>query len=349
MPVWNDEVTNFLAVNARFTHTEKLMTRFCHRHRAAFTLIELLVVIAIIGVLVSLLLPAVQAAREAARRTQCFNHLKQLALGVHNFHDTFGHAPSSVRPPGLTPLPRVAGLTLLLPYIEQQALYDRYDQAKDWFHVDNLPIVNTSVSVFQCPSTPEPNRLDGQPERSPWTGGVGAPTDYSATIYVDPRLLTAGLVDEVGDGLLKRNSKPRFADVIDGLSNTVMFAESAGRPYLYRGRRKVSSDLVGVRVNGGGWCRPASEISIDGSDAAGLVFPGPVAINATNGEDLGSTAFPHPYYGTFGTSETYSFHPGGAQVALGDGSVRFIAETISIREYARLITRDRGEVVSLNP
>jgi prepilin-type N-terminal cleavage/methylation domain-containing protein len=349
MPAPNPEPIDPTFDKLHFTNEEKLMKRSCHKSRAAFTLIELLVVIAIIGVLVSLLLPAVQAAREAARRTQCFNNLKQLALGVHNFHDIFQHAPSSIRPPGLTPLPRVAGSTLLLPFVEQQALHDRYDQSKDWFHADNLPIVNTRVPVFQCPSTPDANRLDGQPERSPWEGGVGAPTDYSATIYVDPRLLTAGLVDEVGDGLLKRNDKPRFADVLDGLSNTIMYAESAGRPYLYRGRKKVSSDLFSVRVNGGGWCRPATEISIDGSDAAGLVFPGPVAINATNGEDFGSTAFPHPYYGTFGTGETYSFHPGGAQVALGDGSVRFIAENISIREYARLITRDRGEVVALSP
>ncbi len=325
------------------------MKRLHYPVRAAFTLIELLVVIAIIGVLVSLLLPAVQAAREAARRTQCSNHLKQLALGVHNFHDVHGYAPSSIRPPGLTPLPRVAGLTQLLPYIEQQALHDRYDQTKDWFHMDNLPVVNTGVSVFRCPSTPEPARLDGQPERSPWIGGVGAPTDYSATIYVAPRLLAAGLVDEVGDGLLKRNDKPRFADVIDGLSNTIMFAESAGRPYLYRGRKKVTSDLLISRVNGGGWCRPATEITIDGSDAAGLSFPGPVAINATNGEDFASAPFPHPHYGSYGSGETYSFHPGGAQVALGDGSVRFLAETISIREYARLITRDRGEVISLSP
>ena len=75
---------------------------------------------------------------------------------------------------------------------------------------------------------------------------------------------------------------------------------------------------------------------------------GPTAINATNSEDFGSTAFPHPYYGSFGTGETFSFHPGGAHVALGDGSVRFLGETIGIREYARLVTRDNGEVVAIN-
>jgi prepilin-type N-terminal cleavage/methylation domain-containing protein len=211
------------------------MKRSCKHDRNAFTLVELLVVIAIIGILVALLLPAVQAAREAARRSQCSNNLKQLALGQHNHHDAKGHTTSSVRPPGLTPLPRVAGLTFLLPYIEQASLYDQYDQKLDWFNPANVPIVNTRVQTFQCPSTPEPKRLDGRPEQSPWVGGVGAPTDYSETIYVDQRLLTAGLVDSVGDGLLKRNDTPRFADVLDGLSNTIMYAESAGRPFVYRG------------------------------------------------------------------------------------------------------------------
>jgi len=319
------------------------------RAQSGFTLVELLVVIAIIGILMGLLLPAVQMAREAARRTQCSNNLRQLGLAVHNFESAKKHAPSSVRPSGLTVLPRVAGMTFLLPYIEQGNLYDRYDQTLNWFDSPNLPTVNTKVQSFLCPSSPDPDRLDGQPEASPWVGGVGAATDYSATIYVDQRLLTAGLVDEVGDGMLKRNSKPRFSEVIDGLSNTIMFAESAGRPFIYRRGRIVSSSLDNARVNGGGWCRPASEISIDGSDLTGTVFPGPVAVNATNGEDFASTPFPHPYYGTFGTGEVYAFHPGGANVVLGDGSVSFISQDIGIREFARLVTRAGGEIASIDP
>jgi len=314
--------------------------------RRGFTLVELLVVIAIIGVLMGLLLPAVQMAREAARRSQCSNNLRQLGLAVHNFESSKKYAPSSIRPSGLTPLPRVSGQTILLPYIEQGNLYDRYDKTQNWFAAANLPVVNTKVSSFLCPSSPDPDRLDGQPEASPWVGGVGASTDYSATIYVDERLLTAGLVDEVGDGLLKRNSKPRFSEVTDGLSNTIMYAESAGRPFLFRRGRLISSNLTTTRVNGGGWCRPATEISIDGADSTGTVLPGPFAINATNGEDFGSTPFPHPYYGTFGTGEVYAFHPGGANVVLGDGSVTFLSEDIGIREFARLVTRAGGEVAS---
>src|SRR2546430_3217547 len=100
--------------------------RFHFHSRSAFTLVELLVVIAIIGILVSLLLPAVQTPREAARRTQCTNNLRQLALAAHSFHDTYRKLPSSIRPAGLTPLPRLSGHIQLLPLLQQKNAYDQY-------------------------------------------------------------------------------------------------------------------------------------------------------------------------------------------------------------------------------
>lgn len=308
--------------------------------RRGFTLVELLVVIAIIGVLVALLLPAVQAAREAARRTQCTNNMKQIALAVHNFHDTKGYLPSSVRPSGLTPLPRIAGLTFLLPYIEQQTMFDSYDRTVNWSHVNNLPVTSLPVKSYQCPSSPDPKRLDGDPQLSPWSQLV-AVSDYSPTISVDQRLVTLGLVDFAGHGILTKNGEPRMADVTDGLSNTILYAESAGRPFIYRKGRKIGN-LPADRINAGGWSRPASDFSVDGSSYDGALLPGPCPMNCTNGEWVGS-AFPHPYYGTEGTAEPYAFHPGGANFALGDGSVRFITETINIREFARLVTRDQRE------
>lgn len=311
--------------------------------RQAFTLVELLVVIAIIGILVSLLLPAVQAARESARRIQCTNNLRQLGLAAHNFHDTNGKLPSSVRPAGLTPLPRIAGLTFLLPYIEQRNAYDLYDQTKNWSDPANLPVTAQPLNNFLCPSSPDPKRLDGLPEASPWIGKLVAVTDYSPTIGVDQRLFSLGLVDQAGPGMLTKNGEPRLADVLDGLSNTIMYAESAGRPYVYRRGNKKFSDLPYARVNAGGWSRPASDFSVDGSSYDGASLPGPCAINCTNGEDVGSVAFPHPYYGSEGTAEAFAFHPGGANFAFGDGSVRFIASTIGIREFARLVTRQGGE------
>jgi prepilin-type N-terminal cleavage/methylation domain-containing protein len=316
------------------------------RPRPAFTLIELLVVIAIIGILVALLLPAVQAAREAARRTQCSNNLKQLALAAHSFHDAHGKLPSSIRPAGLTTLPRIAGLTLALHYIEQGNAYARYDQSKNWFDSANLPVTAAKIPTYLCPSTPEPNRRDGVPEASPWMGNLVAVTDYSPTIGVDPRLLSAGLVDAAGVGILPKNGEPRLADVTDGLSNTILYGESAGRPFVYRRHKKIGN-LPVQRVNAGGWSRPASDFSLDGASYDGATLPGPCAINCTNGEDFGSTAFPHPYYGSEGTAEVFAFHPSGANFALGDASVRFIAESTTIRDFARLVTRGEGEAVTL--
>jgi prepilin-type N-terminal cleavage/methylation domain-containing protein len=268
--------------------------------RAAFTLVELLVVIAIIGMLVSILLPAVQAARATARRSQCQSNIRQMALAALNFEAAKGFLPSSQRPAGLTPMPRISGHTLLLPYVEQGNRYDIYDQTRNWHEPENAVAVNQRIAVYECPSTPRPERLDGLPEASPWQATVGAITDYAATIYVDQRLESAGLVDKAGIGILERNARPTLAAVTDGTSNTIMFAESAGRPYLYQRTQLVSEDLTQARVNGGGWCRPASEISIDGSSRDGKQFPGSCALNCTNGEDFAQSGFPHPYYGTFG-------------------------------------------------
>lgn len=317
--------------------------------RTGFTLVELLVVIAIIGILMSLLLPAVQAAREAARRTECSNKLKQLGLAVHNFSDAHQKLPSSVRPAGLTTLPRIAGLTFLLPYLEQNNIYDKYDQTVTWGDPSNA-IVKSVLPVFLCPSDPEPRRLDGIPElASSWAPDVAAVTDYSPTISVDQRLLTAGLVDEAGAGALPKNGEPRFEDILDGLSSTILYAESAGRPAVYR-RGKRIGDVYTTRLNAGGWSRPASDFSVDGSGYDGTTFPGPSAINATNGEAIPDPAvFPIPYYGTEGTAEAYSFHYGGANFAFADGSVHFLSESINIREFAKLVTRAGHEQSPLLP
>jgi prepilin-type N-terminal cleavage/methylation domain-containing protein/prepilin-type processing-associated H-X9-DG protein len=316
--------------------------------RTGFTLIELLVVIAIIGVLIALLLPAVQSAREAARRSQCVNNLKQLGIAAHNFHDTQNQLPVSTRVDGLTTSPRVSGLTRLLPYIEQSAIYDAFNLKINWGSPENTTVSTTKITGFLCPTSPNPERLDGLPEGVPWVAGVASVTDYSPTTRVDTRLLTAGLIDKDGVGMLPKNLKSTFADVRDGLSNTIMFAESAGRPYLYRkGGLLVDEDLTKHRVNAGGWGRPASDFSVDGSIASGATLPGPCALNCTNGEDIVLLGYPAPApYGTDGTGEAYAFHPGGANFLFGDGSVRFLKDSVTIRTFAKLVTRGGREVVS---
>jgi prepilin-type N-terminal cleavage/methylation domain-containing protein/prepilin-type processing-associated H-X9-DG protein len=325
------------------------------RHEKGFTLIELLVVISIIGILIGLLLPAVQAVRESARRIQCSNNLKQLGLAVGTFESANRTLPSSDRPAGLTAAPRVAGLTKLLPYFEEANAFKAYDFTKNWSDPVNLPVTSKRIAGLLCPSSPaDQNRLDGLPEGSPWSPTLVACTDYSPTIGVDPRLGPAsvpggqlGLVDAEtvtvnssglpNSGMLRKNETTRLSDVNDGLSHTIMYAESAGRPYLYRKGKLVGRNLAANRVNAGGWSRPASDFSVDGASIDGATLPGPVAINATNGDQAGGLSFPLPYYGSEGTGEAHSFHSGGANFVLGDGSVHFIAENVNIREFAKLV------------
>jgi prepilin-type processing-associated H-X9-DG protein len=329
--------------------------------------VELLVVIAIIGVLVALLLPAIQAAREAARRTSCTNNLKNLGIAILNFHDSHRKLPVSNRAPGVVNSPRYAWATLMLPYFEEQNTYDQYDFSKNWSYptavapkpIANFEVVGTRLNVFECPSVPEDDRNDGDLQY--WTQGhadwqksrCAAPADYSPISQVEQRLVDLGIVDDVPDrtGMLLRNTDASLRHVTDGTSHTIMLAESAGRPYVWTKSGRVGH-ITSHRVNGGGWCRPASEIGLDGSSYDGLTFPGPCAINCANGEDYlkgGSddmSIVPLAFYGTNGTSETYAFHPSGANILFGDGSVQLLADVIDIRVYARLATRKGNETVS---
>jgi prepilin-type N-terminal cleavage/methylation domain-containing protein/prepilin-type processing-associated H-X9-DG protein len=321
------------------------MSRHVARCRG-FTLIELLVVIAIIGILIGLLLPAVQKVREAAARTQCNNNLHQLGVALHNYHDPNEGLPGNIRPDAVSTV-RVRWVTLLLPYLEQEAMNRNVNLNVNWHEPVNLPVFGLRLKLLECPSAPTDPRSDGAPDTG-WTNIV-ANGDYAAIYGVDPRLATAGLIDPASagaeNGAVSRIHKLRFADFKDGLSNTLHVTESAGRPDVYRNGRLVSPASGNNRVNGGGWCRPASDVPmLIGSSADGTTFPGPRAVNATNGEVLGT--YPHPFYGTLGTGQVYGFHPGGANVLMVDGSVRFVRDSVTIRTFAALVTRNGGEVVS---
>jgi prepilin-type processing-associated H-X9-DG protein len=296
--------------------------------------------------------------------------LHQLGLAVQNYSDSNGYLPSSIRPANATSSTvRVSTLTFLLPFIEQNNLYANYNQAYNWWEPTggsagssgnpNGLITATVLPNFICPSSPNPARLDGDPDANP-DAPVVAVTDYGATIGVDPALSTANLVASSGtaSGALYRNggtaSNPRLADITDGLSNTILYAESAGRPYIYQNGVNTSivngiDEVATAHVNGGGWSRPASELIIRGSDVTGTIPDGPYAINVTNGfasayGDAGATK--DPVFAQLPTGEVYAFHPGGANVVLADGSVRLLAKNTSIAVLAALVTRAGGEATT---
>ncbi len=271
------------------------------RRPAGFTLIEMLVAFSIVGMLVGLLLPAVQAARESARRSQCASNLHEIGLAVHAFHSRNGFLPSSPRlsssaaSASTGPNPIATALSWeanLLPDLDQATSYDRLDPTQSWssttaspgFQVPNSVVVALQVPTFACPAGTDPKRLDGDPTQNLWTP-LAASTDYGTITQVEQRTADAGLVDTAGLGMMPIGVRATFDQVPDGLSNTLLLVESAGRPQVYR-LRKPFGMLPTNRVNGGGWCRSASDFGLDGSSNDGTSFPGTCASTAPMAKTL---------------------------------------------------------------
>jgi prepilin-type N-terminal cleavage/methylation domain-containing protein/prepilin-type processing-associated H-X9-DG protein len=353
----------------------------CRKQTRGFTLIELLVVIAIIAILIALLLPAVQQAREAARRTQCKNNLKQFGLGMHNYHDVFNRFPL---PALITVNPGTgAGVggtatsstwsSSILPQMEQANVYSLYNANFSAWEPSNRPAVQAKLSTFLCPSTPRPNPGISYTLPAALLGGLvttdlslidAGASDYVPTTRVKDLFLniaynTTGMASRDGwakGGIVSLN--PALAgsqtipnggsmrDLTDGTSNTTMIAEVAGRNDLYRRGRKIApvvgnpaDEAYWNSVEGGGaWADPfqgAWELSGRLFDGTGIA--GPCGINCSNAK-----ARPGSLQDAGGM---YSFHTGGAQVLLCDGSVRFLSENISGLTLALLIGRSDGEVL----
>jgi len=297
--------------------------------RKAFTLVELLVVIAIIGILIALLLPAVQAAREAARRMSCTNNMKQIGLGLHMYHDTFHTLPAGWR--GFDPangqphwfgLPGWAWSAAILPYMEQTAIYDNL------IHLD-LPVsdpVNdaarvAAIPIFRCPTDTGETTFDlygGEP-------AVGPVLTYPIRIATGNYIGAFGTIDFhhvcdpsspdfngcKGNGTFFLNKQVRFADIKDGMSNTLVVGE--------RSSKLAPSTWVGV-VTGG--------------------QHGVARVAGVSSYPPNSEATPVHYFHNFS-----SFHPSGTNFLLGDGSVKLIAETIAEETFHALTTRNAGDIV----
>jgi prepilin-type N-terminal cleavage/methylation domain-containing protein/prepilin-type processing-associated H-X9-DG protein len=311
---------------------------FERKQKSGFTLVELLVVIAIIGVLVGLLLPAVQSAREAARRMQCSNNLRQFGLAMHNHESAFKSFPES-RPYDKAG-GRMSWCVIVLDFIEQGNLANIYDKNVRWNAGVNVTAGQTPLSVFICPSAPGSfPRLPASGTGSAIDGISMGPSDYIVMHRLRNRFFTAnGLVNPLGtadhDGALVANRKTKIGEITDGTSNTMFIMEDGARPEWFVLRRGQGTTLP--RPEGFGWIDPDGGAgSMDGSDRL---------TGAVNGGSGTGTCIMN----CNNDSEPYSFHAAGMNTCFVDGSVQFIAETIDARTFAALMTPRGGEVVDLS-
>ncbi|MCH2177371.1 MAG: DUF1559 domain-containing protein [Mariniblastus sp.] len=307
--------------------------------RNAFTLVELLVVIAIIGILIGMLLPAVQMVREAARRVQCTNHIKQQSLAILDFESANGSLPSGFSTPGMT-----MWSAYILPFIEQNNLYEGLDKEGPWsrwtaVNPNNPAALGTYIGIFQCPSAnvdrsqydplPDTDRVpccylacasglnNRESGERPWCG-MGA---YEGL----PK----------SDGIFYQNSETRLSEILDGLSHTILVGESLPDQEVW------SDDYSGNSQKVDHWYIGSGELpSYDDF---------PEFASAECSECLGSTACPINSIkipDAPGNDKELSFgsrHIQGVNMGFADGHVRFLAETVDRSVWSALGTRSFGE------
>ena len=332
--------------------------------RGAFTLVELLVVIAIIGILVGLLLPAVQAAREAARRMSCQNNLHQVILAVHNYESAYKRLPPAWTKPAATG-DGWSAQARILPFIEAIGLASDIDFAAGYgastIFVDGqeIKVAGFSVPTYLCPSDPlsDEGRVDddGAPEHHPLNYAVNAGTWF---VY-DPNDQT------IGKGTFFANRMSRFRDVLDGLSNTLAFAEvKSWNPY-YRDLGTTGDmtmptnpeDICMLAAGGASFKENTGHTEwVDGrSHQTGFTTtfsPNRKILCEESGVEY-DVDFTNMREGRTSTARTYaavtsrSYHTGGVNVALMDGSIRFVTDSIDLELWQHMSTRADKEVIQV--
>lgn len=314
--------------------------------KRAFTLVELLVVIAIIGTLVGLLLPAVQAAREAANRSSCSSNVRQIGLAFLNCENTRKYLPAACYTTASAkmnpkPIGNSAGVehswrVLVMPYMEEGALSNAYNWNENWYASNNLIVASKNVSVYLCPSTPRasltnyPISPDSDSARPGITNFPLATTDYEVCTGVKKNVVNPDIYLTGGEsavGSLDKDKVTKFASIIDGTSKTILIGECAGRPSIYRNKIKDPAN-VNQCIS---WADSLGPFKIDSMTSQGLKGAAPNTgspMNVTN------------------DGEFYSFHPQGCVIVMCDGSTKLIAQDIDLKVFCGLVTRGGGEMVS---
>ena len=317
------------------------------RKNSGFTLIELLVVIAIIAILIALLLPAVQQAREAARRTQCKNNLKQLALAAHNYADTHNSFPLQAG----ASLYGYSAQAQLLPFHEQANLHRLISFSQPltiglaWnpqVNPANAVVAGTRIPVLMCPSDAgNPMYIDGF--GFGWAGGNYLVNGGSGT--------NLNYCSSANDGLFWRGSNTKFRDITDGTSNTAFMAET-----LFGNRQVATTTLVNPqrqmkRVSLGSPCGPTAEVMETTSSTNYNGNRAGAWISSTGYQTLVQGYYTpnskNPDFGNHGeiVSGPRSLHAGGAQLSLCDGSVRFVSENVTLPPFRAIFSRNDGQVI----
>ena len=318
-------MVGFLPIHSRRVRRTARQLRGCDPSgRRAFTLVELLVVIAIIGVLVALLLPAVQAAR----RSHCTNNLKQLGIATHNFHDTYGFLPPAfIGDNSDTPNGWATWGALVLPFIEGGNQYEKWDVTRR-ASFQPIEAYQPVVKTYICPSRPLPVLSVGD-----FASPGGSLTDYAASFGTEALYTSSNgalipnlpfvAQDPSGEWkVTKWSGQTRFADILDGTTNTTLFGEKHIRPNSLRGKNEDRSVFSGVRnthrrmmgISPNGNLRPLLPPRVQASPVANSSFGGP--------------------------------HPGVCLFAFCDGSVKPIRITADLQTLSYLVTRDDGQVIS---